>query len=238
MKTIFISDLHLADSDDPRTIKFLSFMDREQSELERLIVGGDLFDLWIGDKGIFFSKYQTILNKLSELRQKGIEIVYLEGNHDFSLSKYFSDTLKIHVVPEEVQLNIGGAKVFIAHGDQVNREDHGYLFLRWFLRTPFLRLLVKILPSSWLWALSHRSSYVSRHYRAPHPNTIQLFRDFAKNKLESDSCDVVILGHTHHPDEQVYEIAGKKKYYFNTGDWLKHFTYLECSQGQFSLKKF
>lgn len=239
MKTLFISDLHIRGLKDPTMKIFLSFLDQEKENLSRLIIVGDLFDFWVGIKNVVFDQYLPILNKLLELKQKGIQIDYIEGNHDFALGTFFRDILNAHVIRDEAILKVGNYSVYASHGDQVNSKDYGYLFLRWFLRTPLVKLLVEILPPSWIWKLSQKSSHTSRIYRTPDLYTVEMFRRFAKQKLEENSIDVVVLGHTHYPDEQYFEIHGKKKIYFNTGDWIRHYTYLEFTEGHtLRLKKF
>ncbi|HBQ20307.1 MAG: hypothetical protein A2Z91_05710 [Deltaproteobacteria bacterium GWA2_38_16] len=237
-KIIFVSDLHLKGIRDPRMKAFLSFLEQEKTSLSRLVIGGDLFDFWMGFNAVVFYEYVPVLNKLLELKEVGVKIDYIEGNHDFSLGPFFTEALKVNVIKEESMFQLGDFKIYMAHGDEVNRKDYGYLFLRWFLRACFTKALVKFLPPSWIWKLSQRSSHVSRNYRSANPKAIQLFRDFARQKLETENMDVVILGHTHHPDQQEFMVQGKKKFYFNTGDWISHFTYLEYDQGIFSLKKF
>lgn len=233
MKTIFVSDVHIRGLKDPTMKKFLSFLEEEKKDLTHLIIGGDLLDFWIGIKGVVFQEYIPILNKLLELKEAGVQIDYIEGNHDFSLGSFFTDILKIQIIKNEHIFQIGNYHVYVAHGDQVNPKDYGYLFLRWFLRSFFVQAFIKVLPPAWIWWISQRSSHVSRTYRTPDQHTVELFRQFAKKKLIQ--VDVVILGHTHYPDEQRFE----NKMYFNTGDWIKNFTYLEFTEEEgFKLKTY
>ncbi len=238
MKTIFVSDLHIQGLEDPTLKAFLAFLDEREGTISRLVIVGDLFDFWVGFRSVVYVHYVPVLERLWRLRQKGVVIDYVEGNHDFDLGPFFRDILKVNVIPKEASLQLDHWNIYLTHGDGINPKDRGYHILRWFLRTPFTRFLIKILPASWLWAIGKKSSHVSRHYRNVHPQTAELYRSFAQKKLEEGSSDVVILGHSHTPEEKEWEIAGKKKYYFNLGDWITHFTYLEYEGGIFRLKKF
>lgn len=238
LSTVFVSDLHLQGASDPKTKAFLSFLDGRRGSISRLVIGGDLFDFWAGTNQVAISQYKSVLDKLKEFATDGVQIDYIEGNHDFYLGQYFRKTLPVNVIHDHTEMQIGNFHVYVAHGDQVNPKDHGYLFLRWFLRTPFTKFLLEVLPDRWVWKLSGTFSHVSRNYRNVPQSTIELFRNFARQKLETSPYDVVVLGHTHFPDQQIFHTQGQKKYYFNTGDWISHFTYLEHKSGVFSLKKF
>jgi UDP-2,3-diacylglucosamine hydrolase len=237
-KTIFVSDLHLQGLNDPKMAHFLTFLDEMSDSMCRLVIGGDLFDFWVGQNKFIQKQYQPVLEKFLALKKKGIQIDYVEGNHDFHLGDYFRNVLKVNVIEDETYIQVGAACVFLAHGDQVNPHDYGYIFLRWFLRTWFIKGLIRILPDKWVWYISQRSSHVSRTYRAAAAEAVEMFRDYAKGKLKDPKIDVVVLGHTHHPDSQIFDAQSRAKYYFNTGDWITHNSYLEHDSGKFTLKKF
>ncbi|MBI4040619.1 MAG: UDP-2,3-diacylglucosamine diphosphatase [Deltaproteobacteria bacterium] len=234
-KTIFVSDLHVRGLQDPTQEKFVAFLKEVSPGLSTLVIGGDLFDFWVGYKGVVFYEYLPILNALRELVQRGVTVYYIEGNHDFHLGPFFTDILKIHVIIKEATLKIGDTTLYVAHGDCVNPKDYGYLWLRWFLRSWGVKWIIRWLPPAWAWWISKRSSHVSRTYRSEDPHTAQLFRAFAKEKLNTPALDAVILGHSHHPDELSISIDGKTKYYFNMGDWIRHCSYVELDKN-FSLK--
>ena len=48
--------------------------------------------------------------------------------------------------------------------------------------------------------------------------------------------DVVLMGHTHLPDDIETRVDGRPCRYINTGDWVRHFTYLEFDGSQFYTK--
>lgn len=238
MKTIFVSDLHIQGLQDPTLKAFLTFLDRLEGAVSRLVIAGDLFDFWAGFNSVVYAEYVPILERLWRWRQQGVQIDYIEGNHDFYLGPFFKDTLKVNVFSRELQMKLDHWNIYIIHGDGINPKDHGYHFLRWFLRTPLTHFLIKFLPAAWLWKIGQSSSHMSRHYRNIPLETSDLYRSFAYKKLEGGCADIVVLGHSHTPEEKEWVIGGKKKYYFNLGDWISHFTYLEYEEGVFRLKKF
>ncbi len=46
-----------------------------------------------------------------------------------------------------------------------------------------------------------------------------------------EGIDIVILGHSHYPEEVVERIDGREKAYFNVGDWMTFFSYLRYRPG-------
>ena len=48
-KSIFISDIHLTQTNELIKNSFFSFLDNFPQEVQNLFIVGDLFDLWIGD---------------------------------------------------------------------------------------------------------------------------------------------------------------------------------------------
>ena len=238
MKTIFISDLHIQGLKDPTLKVFLAFLDRLEGSVSRLVIAGDLFDFWVGFNSVVYAEYVPILERLWRWAEQGVHIDYIEGNHDFYLGDFFTRALNVNIISKDIYFNLDSWTVYVAHGDGINPKDRGYHFLRWFLRTPLVRVLIKLLPASWLWKIGRSSSHVSRHTRNVDAQTAKFYRAFAYKKLEEGSADIVILGHSHTPEEKEWEIGGKKKYYFNLGDWITHFSYLEYEDGNFHLKKF
>jgi UDP-2,3-diacylglucosamine hydrolase len=65
-------------------------------------------------------------------------------------------------------------------------------------------------------------------------------KEFAASKI-ADGYDYVIMGHIHKP--QVARLrrvhspdSGTDGYFITLGDWIKHYTYGEFSNGKFELK--
>ena len=63
---------------------------------------------------------------------------------------------------------------------------------------------------------------------------IKELKKFSQNLIKENDLDGVILGHTHTPEVVEFE----KGTYFNSGDWISHFTYLETDNGEVRLKSY
>jgi UDP-2,3-diacylglucosamine hydrolase len=201
MKDIFLADTHLLDPRDNRYRLLLDFLDQQRGQLRSLVMLGDIFEFWLGYKHTVFSAYLPLLECLRRLREAGAELVFVEGNHDFHLGPYFSETLGCRILPDGGALERDGRRIFIAHGDLVNPHDTGYLLLRRFLRHRWTRRLMMLIPpdTAWriaLWA-SHKSSRKNGgrdHHRLPREDLM----NYARQRF-SEGYDTVITGHFHVP---------------------------------------
>lgn len=236
MKIVFFSDAHLEGLEGKNLPLLLSFLDYIKEDTDLLVIVGDLFDFWYGYKN-FVYYYQPLLNKLLELKNKGIRISYIEGNHDFFMGPFFTEVLNAKVYSGSLELFLNGEKILISHGDMINKKDYGYRILRGFLRSYMFSWLIKFFPSWLIWEIARLLSCSSRKYLGKAHPLDKIFEDFAWAQLK-EGYDVVILAHTHNPVFKKVFIDGKEKLYANLGDWISHFTYLTYHHGEFSLLKY
>ena len=83
----FISDIHLMDetSDNyPQISKNLeNFFNHISNTGGTLFINGDLFDFYFEYKDVIPKKYFSLYNQLYTLKNTGVEIHYILGNHDY-----------------------------------------------------------------------------------------------------------------------------------------------------------
>ena len=134
----FISDAHLGHEkkDINRTVEdtLIAFLGKIQSDCEKLFIVGDLFDYWFEYKSVIPKIYIRTLAALINLKDKGIPIEYIMGNHDFGHYKYFEEEMGIPVFRDDIEREINGKKFYISHGDGKSYNDTGYLILKKILR--------------------------------------------------------------------------------------------------------
>lgn len=236
MKLYFISDLHLGgDTPEKESAKLkllATFFDTVLDDSKRLIIIGDLFDFWFEYKSVIQKEHFDVLALLKSAINRGLEITYLAGNHDFSFGKFLTHQIGMQVHMDSHTLKFDNKIFFLTHGDGIAKRDTGYrlwkkvfrfnpnIFLyRWFhpdLGVPFAK---------WI-------SGSSRKYSA----TIDLhdgedYIDHAKQHIDK-GADFVLMGHRHNPIKHIFP---EKKVYVNTGDWLQHFTYAVYENGDINL---
>ncbi|MBK9294590.1 MAG: UDP-2,3-diacylglucosamine diphosphatase [Oligoflexia bacterium] len=220
-KAFVISDVHLKKMASPQGEAILALLKRAQSECSLFIILGDLFDMWLGDGEYFKNKYSELIAEFKKLKSFGCRVIYFEGNHDLHLKKFWQDELGFEVYDKPYKFEFGGLKIWAEHGDEINRKDRDYLFLRWFLRTPLLRFLIYNVPSKIVGLIGERSSNMSRQYTSTLDNkSLEIFRDYALRLAELEDFDLIIAGHSHLQDDYEFIVSGKKRRLVNLGSWL------------------
>jgi len=163
---------------------------------------------------------------LLSLSRDGVKIIYLEGNHDFSVGGFFTDTLHGQVYPGDHVLELNGYRVFLCHGDNIDPADLSYRFYRGLLKNRAVYALIRLLgPGRTRRVKNFFNRMTWMHRRREHPGGLHRDEAFAREKCE-EGMDVVIFGHIHRPCEKTFVLGGRTCYYFNVGDWIEHFSYL------------
>jgi UDP-2,3-diacylglucosamine hydrolase len=238
-----VSDLHIHSAEDPLYAGLLRLI-RECAHGDKLVLAGDVFDLFVGRKPVFMERYAEFFAELRAAGERGVETHYIEGNHDFQMAKVFRGS-KTRLHAESVELADGGKRFFFAHGDLVDREDLGYRCLRAAFRSLPARALAYVLPGRALDAFGRTSSRYSREQKPALPAELPLkrrerlrliFRNFAAEQL-TRGYDYVVLGHCHDLDEMCFTVGGRVGQYINVGFPRTHGSFLSWSAGDAKIQR-
>ncbi|MBY0370621.1 UDP-2,3-diacylglucosamine diphosphatase [bacterium] len=239
MSAIFLSDVHLKDGNSVKTQLVIRFLQQVASGFEQVYILGDLFDVWPGTTAYQLERYKPVLEALGELVRGGHQVHYLEGNHDFRLGEYFRDTLGVKVYPDAIEENWNGRRILMVHGDLANPNEKGAKALRSLLRADLLHFVLTRIPQTWLYGLGRNASRLSRKFQSRVPldetKVRGIYREAARSYFRNGK-DVVIMGHTHLPDHFQENVGERSCDYYNLGDWVRHFTYLEFDGREFYTK--
>ena len=228
---------------------FLRFLDSEKKRIGHLVILGDLFEFFFGfrndsstEKLSAFSDYLPVLNKLQSLHQEGIQIKYFEGNHDFFLHSFFSEQLGmgVEVYPNGREERLGGNRVFIAHGDLSNPKQWTYRTFRRILKNPLTYRLIHLAGPRISRHVARKLSDMSyqKYHDDGQAGPPPAFKAFAHQKF-LEGIEIVILGHSHFPEEIEEWIDGKRCLYYNVGDWVVHRSFLRFTPpGRFLLERY
>ncbi|OGP65159.1 MAG: hypothetical protein A2169_09165 [Deltaproteobacteria bacterium RBG_13_47_9] len=243
---IFVSDAHFTGREPKEMEMFLRFLDSEKERMDHLVILGDLFEFLFGfnnfskiKKSSFFADYFLIFEALQYLYRQGIRIKYFEGNRDFSLHSFFSRhfNMEIEVYSDGVEEQLGGRRAFVAHGDLANPKQWRYHAFRRVVKNRWTYFIIQLAGPNLSYRIARwlaEKSY-EKYHRHPSCAPPRFFRAYAHEKF-LEGFEIVILGHSHFPEEAEEWIEGKKCLYFNIGDWMTHRSFLRFTPpGRFEL---
>lgn len=237
-KAVFVSDLHLRDSQEENARRFLKFLDFiEQGDWTHLFLLGDVFDLWIADHSYFSIQFAEVIEKLRSLRRRGIEIHYFEGNHDLDLHPFFGVELGCVIHESAYCTTFAGQRIRIEHGDEMDPDDRDYLFLRWLLRTPSMRWLGRRLPGRIVSLIGETASKGSRKYTdsvrkgMENSEVDRKLLEHAKSAYQQMPFDILVAGHVHREIDQILKRTDHEVRVINLGTWLHRPLVFQLSEG-------
>ncbi len=238
MRAIFIADAHLMLPDDTNYRLLLRFLQELEGKLDTLYIMGDLFDFWVGFPSHPLTHYDAVLDALERLVERGCRLVYFEGNHDFHLGSIFSQRLKAEIHSGPAIECVQGKRLYICHGDQINREDRLYRLLRFLLRTRLVAAGVRHFPPSWAEKIRERlqkRSQAGYSVKTARWDYRQIILDFARS-LQSEGCDGLVTGHFHLALRE--DVPESSFAVLSLGDWMEQFTYGEMLDGELRLMSY
>jgi UDP-2,3-diacylglucosamine hydrolase len=234
---LFLSDVHHGAEPEQRARererRLYTFLERRAPDAKRLFVLGDLFDFWFEYGHAIPRRPFELLRRLAALREKGTEIVYLGGNHDFWAGPFLRDELGATIHDGPARFDLAGRRLSVMHGDGLARGDLGYKMLKAVLRNRWTIAAYRALHPDlgipfalWVSRVSRTSrdeSKVDREW---------LYRQLALPRF-AEGADAVLTGHYHHPTH--FRREGRD--FIVLGDWVKNFTYAALSEGALRLER-
>ncbi|MEL6427809.1 MAG: UDP-2,3-diacylglucosamine diphosphatase [Planctomycetota bacterium] len=199
--TLVITDLHLAPLGDRRTDLF----EEECAGLvaiPRLIVLGDLFDVWVGRKQAALDGSRRVLAALRGLTDRGVAVEVVPGNRDSLLGVDF-ERLTGATLHREGFLASGrfdgfDGEVAFVHGDALCTLDRGYLRLRTLLRARAVRALSRRAPLFVARRIGRRLRAESENRKPFKLAADRSIRPAAVEELlRRSAAELVVCGHAH-----------------------------------------
>jgi len=239
----FSSDNHLGAPNSSESIirekLFVSWLDIIKKDAQVIFLLGDLFDFWFEYYKSVPKGFTRVLGKLSELSDSGIKIYFFVGNHDYWTRDYFQKEIGMEVLKKPTEFKINNKLFFIGHGDGLGPGDFKYKFLKRIFRNPLFIFLFRI---NYPWFGIPLGNFFSRKNKILSGNNIkfiskenEILYHFCKKKLNVKHYDFFVFGHRHLP---LKIELGNNSYYFNTGDWINHYSFLHFKDDSLELKYF
>lgn len=245
-KVYFLSDLHLgakylADKrgNEARVVRFL---DSVKGDAETIYLLGDILDYWYEYKTVVPRGFVRFFGKLAELADSGVKIYWMTGNHDVWLFDYLGGEIGLTVLKTHVDVEIGGKRFFLSHGDDVGKRPLMYRFMRFCFYNRVCQLLYASVHPRWTscvasgWSAENRTSRKQADVDAAIERNVEALQDFAGEYVAANgSVDYFVFGHLH--TARVCDAAGGAKMVF-LGDWISKFTYAVFDGNKLDLCKY
>nr|MCR2067940.1 metallophosphoesterase [Campylobacter lari subsp. concheus] len=189
---IFIADAH--ENENRRGFwDFLQALKDKKIQTPQLFLMGDIFDLLIYEVKATHDFAKAYVDLLEELAGE-IEIIYLEGNHDFNLAKFFKKVKVVNIKQQPLSCEFQDKTlVKLAHGD---------IFLK-----PFLQFFLKSLRNHYLLIFLNFLNVVSKEkitrkilknqHKKQLIRKIPHFSSMVKERLKHYDVKFIIEGHYH-----------------------------------------
>ncbi|WP_321777635.1 UDP-2,3-diacylglucosamine diphosphatase [Sulfurimonas sp.] len=217
-----ISDAHYSHR-RPELLNFLQDINTDNFSPSQLIFMGDIFDTLFDNIPYTHKINAQVIDIINQISKK-IELVYIEGNHDFNLSKIFPDAKVFSIDAQPISMFFEDKKVLLAHGD---------------IQSPLLyKVYTSVVRNSFVTSFLNILDLISGHkiikklddYLGEKEDCKEFigFRKFIQNRLASKySCNYFIEGHFHQNKTLEFE----------------NFTYINlaafaCNQRYFIVKSF
>jgi len=140
---LLIADAHYPNHKKELFLELLNAVLSGKIKTPQLILMGDIFDLLVGESKYLKKQFKEEIELLDTIAKK-VEVIYLEGNHDFNLKSLFSSVNIVPISKQPLLAKINNKTIALSHGDNYLTPLSYKLFTK-FIRN---RYILKILPDA------------------------------------------------------------------------------------------
>lgn len=215
-----VSDAHYSHL-RPDFLDFLKDIYSKKLKPTQLILMGDIFDTLFGGVPYTSKINKEAVNLINHI-SSDIEVIYLEGNHDFNLSTIFSHVKIFPISQQPLACKYGVKTVMLAHGDF--GSEFKYRLYVSLIRSPIVLFILNMVNFlSFNLIIKKLDKYLSKKDDC---KEFTGFKEFIYEKLHNKyECDYFIEGHFH--QNKSFKIDGFN--YINLAAFA-------CNQRYFSVK--
>src|SRR5947209_11980813 len=215
----WISDMHLG-TRGANAGALLDFL--REHEFETLYVVGDLIDIWQLRRSIYWpQQHNDVIQKILRKSRKGTRTIYIPGNHDDLLAKFYGAYGNITVQKHSIHRLVDGRRMLVIHGHELDSVvqnvqwlafagDLGYQFL--LSLNPAINFVRRRFGLGY-WSLS---AFAKQRVKDA-VSFIGRFEDAVARYAEEFEVDAVLCGHIHSASMRTV----RNIEYYNCGDWVE-----------------
>ena len=224
-RSAFISDVHLG-TPDCKSAYLLDFL--RQLRCKKLYLVGDIIDMEALARRTWWpAEHSAVMAEVFDLAQRGVEVIYIPGNHDAPLRGLHGQYLgAVRIELSAVHVGADGRRYRVSHGDEFDPERIGRGWMQhlgealhrlvcWSnrrLHAMRRRLDLPYLPLSII-----LKSRVGKALAYIHAYEERVADDARKRGFDGHICGHIHFGHVRELDGVLY---------LNDGDWVEHCTAL------------
>ncbi|AXK48555.1 UDP-2,3-diacylglucosamine hydrolase [Aliarcobacter trophiarum LMG 25534] len=200
-EAIFIADSHYNKKNQEFKI-ILEKIKNGEIFCKQIFLMGDNFD-FLAYEINYFKKMNSESIELLNTLSNSFEIFYLEGNHDYNLSKIFPNIKVIKRENQPLLLEYSGKKLALSHGDNfINWHYNLYCKI---IRNSYFLYFLNLLDINFF--ISKKIEKALENKNICH--NLTYFEELVNKRVKNYSEDIIIEGHYH--QAKSYKI-GEKEY--------------------------
>lgn len=211
--SIFVADSHF----NEKNRELLIFLEKVQSKeiiTSQLFLMGDMIDFISGESRYFIKQNIEVINLLNKLSNE-IEIIYLEGNHDYNLKSIFPNIQVIKRENQPLLAKFEEKTVALSHGDNFINWKYD-LYCKFIRNTYFLKFM-NFIDVNFFISKKIENALVKKNICHKMKN----FEHIVSKRVKNYNTDIIVEGHYHQGnsyfmDEKMYinipSLCCQKKY--------------------------
>lgn len=200
------TDLHLTPAAPEEIFAFAQSLLELPTNLEALIILGDLFDAYIGPEDLAHPAFEGMWKAIEFLSYRGAECYLIRGNRDVLMTPQDGKRVGLEVVDSVLLMGKESGACLLTHGDAFCLADLPYQKLRRLLRNPILRPILRGLPLSVRRKIAARLRQHSSKEVARKPlNMLHLNRETVAKVAVTEGAQRVVIGHLHQDQHETLE---------------------------------
>jgi UDP-2,3-diacylglucosamine pyrophosphatase LpxH len=219
VRAAWISDVHLG-TRGSNAGALLDFL--REYECETLYVVGDLIDIWQLRRSRYWpQQHNDVIQKILRKSRKGTRVIYIPGNHDDLLAKFYGAYGNIIVQKHAIHRLADGRRMLVIHGHELDTVvqnvkwlafagDVGYQFL--LSLNPTINFVRRRFGLGY-WSLS---AFAKQRVKDA-VSFIGRFEEEIVRYAKKFSVDAVLCGHIHSAAIRQFGAVT----YYNCGDWVE-----------------
>ncbi|MFC2110327.1 UDP-2,3-diacylglucosamine diphosphatase [Bacteroidota bacterium] len=239
VEVLVLSDIHLGTTGchAKELLKYLKSI-----EPKKVVLNGDIIDIWQFKKKYWPKSHMKVVKYIMGWVSKGIEVIYITGNHDEMLRKLVGFQMGGLSIKNKIVLELDGKKAWFFHGDVF---DVTMQHSKWLVKLGAVGydILIHLNRQVNLIRSLFRLEKVSFSKRIKNKvkgavKFINNFEILVSDLAIENEYSYVICGHIHQPIIKEYSKNNKSTMYLNSGDWIENLSALEYHNSKWSLYRY